>query len=93
MISTFRHRGLRRLFEDGDRRGVPPDLAVRLRRVLAILDAADDLETLDLMPGTRLHALKGRYQGYWSISISGNWRLVFRFEQGEMVDLDLVDYH
>lgn len=93
MIVSFRHRGLRRLYEDDDRRGVRQDQVGRIRRVLAILDAASRIEDIGLMPGTRLHPLKGELSGYWSVSISGNWRIVFRFHSGEVFDVDLVDYH
>jgi toxin HigB-1 len=64
----------------------------KIRRILALLDAASRPQSLDL-PGLRLHALKGDLKGFWSVSISGNWRIVFRFEEGEARDVDLVDYH
>ena len=89
---TFRHKGLRRFWESGDTRGVPGDLAKRLNRRLDDLAAAvspDDLR----IPGYRLHALTGGLAGHWSIRVSGNWRLVFRFRDGGAVDVDLVDYH
>ena len=88
----FRHKGLRRFWESGDTRGVPGDLAKRLSRRLDDLAAAvspDDLR----IPGYRLHALTGGLAGHWSIRVSGNWRLVFRFKGGGAVDVDLVDYH
>ena len=79
----FKHKGLRRFWESGDTRGVPGDLAKRLNRRL------DDLR----IPGYRLHPLTGELAGHWSIRVSGNWRLVFRFEGGGAADVDLVDYH
>ena len=88
----FKHKGLRRFWQSGDTRGVPGDLAKRLNRRLDDLAAAvspDDLR----IPGYRLHALTGGLAGHWSIRVSGNWRLVFRFEGGGAVDVDLVDYH
>ena len=92
MIRTFRHRGLQRLFEDGDPSKLRADLRKRIADVLAHLDTALRPADVDL-PGYRLHALKGDLKGYWSVSISGNWRIVFRFEEGDVFDVDLVDYH
>lgn len=86
------HRGLRRLAEQDDARSVPQSLIRRIRRILTELDAAQSAQDMNL-PGYRLHPLKGARQGQWSIRISGNWRIVFRFENGEAVDVDLVDYH
>jgi toxin HigB-1 len=93
MVRSFRHRGLRRFYETGDHRELRADQVNRVRRVLAILDAAANVETLNIMPGMRLHPLKGDLAGFWSLSVSGNWRIVFRFENGDMHDVDLVDYH
>lgn len=92
MIRTFRQRGLKRLFQDGDASKVRADQLKRIADVLAHLDAALHPVDVDL-PGYRLHALKGDRKGYWSVSISGNWRIVFRFEDGDVFDVDLVDYH
>lgn len=92
MIRTFRHRGLKRLFRDGNAGGVRADQIARIKDVLAHLDTALRAADADL-PGYRLHALKGDLKGYWSVTISGNWRIVFRFEDGDCFDVDLVDYH
>ena len=92
MIRSFRHRGLKRLYERGDAGGIGADLLDRVTLALADLDAASKPRELDL-PGYRLHPLKGNLKGVWSISISGNWRLVFRFEDGDAHDVDLIDYH
>ena len=92
MIRTFRHRGLKRLYERGDPSRVRSDQAERISLALADLDAAGKPSDLDL-PGHRLHPLRGDLKGFWSISISANWRIVFRFEQGDVFDVDLVDYH
>lgn len=92
VIRSFRHRGLRRLFERDDPRGVGADLLKRIALALADLDEA--ASPLDMnLPGYRLHLLKGRLRGLWSISISGNWRIVFRFESEDVYDVDLIDYH
>jgi proteic killer suppression protein len=92
VIRRFRHRGLRRLYEDDDRREVNQQHADKIARMLARLDVATRPEQLDL-PGFRLHPLKGELAGYWSITVSANWRIIFRFEEGDATDVDLVDYH
>jgi len=92
MIRRFRHKGLRRLFEDDDRRGLSADHAGKIARVLARLDRAQRPDHMDL-PGWRLHPLKGGLAGYWSVAISANRRIVFRFEDRDATDVDFVDYH
>jgi toxin HigB-1 len=92
MLRTFRHKGLKRLFEKDNPSGVRTDQVSRIRDVLAHLDRAQWPADLDL-PGYRLHALKGDLKGYWSVTISGNWRIIFRFEDGSAFDVDLMDYH
>lgn len=93
MIAGFRHRGLRRLYESGDPRGIKQEQVKRLRRILALLENAGRIEDVGAVPGLRLHALSGNLQGFWSVTVSGNWRLVFRFEGGDAYDVDLLDYH
>jgi proteic killer suppression protein len=92
-IRNFRHKGLRRLFVDDDARGVPPQLATKLRDMLAAVDTADSVGEIALFPGWRLHELKGEYDGYWSLTVTGNLRVIFRFESGDAFDLELIDYH
>ncbi|MFO1433456.1 MAG: type II toxin-antitoxin system RelE/ParE family toxin [Candidatus Competibacteraceae bacterium] len=92
MIKTVKHRGLRRLYENDDRSGVLSQYVTKIRRILLALDNAEDIRALDL-PGFRLHPLKGDLAGFWSVMVSGNWRIIFRFEQGDAFDVDLVDYH
>lgn len=92
MIRSFRHRGLKRFYERGDPSRLRADRADRIAIALADLDAARKPSDLDL-PGYRLHPLKGDLKGFWSISISANWRIVFRFEDGDVSHVDLVDYH
>ncbi len=88
----FAHKGLRAL-HGGDRpAALPQTLVPRIRRILGNLDAAARPTDLDI-PGYRLHPLKGSRAGYWSVRVSGNWRVVFRFDGGEAVDVNLVDYH
>ena len=93
MIRNFRHKGLRRLFEADETRGVLSALAPKLRRILSQLNVAVEPDDLDHMPGWRLHRLKGEMSGYWSVTVSGNWRVIFRFEGEDTVDVDFVDYH
>jgi proteic killer suppression protein len=92
MIGTIRHKGLKRLYEDGDPRGIGANLRKRVSEVLSVLDAAESIEEADI-PGFRLHPLSGDRQGYWSVKVTGNWRITFRFEDGHAFDLDLLDYH
>jgi toxin HigB-1 len=92
MIRSIRHKGLRRLFDDDVRRGLPPDMVERLRVILAALDAAERIDDLD-RPSFRLHPLKGDLKGYWSLTVRTNWRIVFRFENGDAYDVDYIDYH
>ena len=89
----IRHKGLRALAEQNQTRQLPQDLVAKLRRVLTLLDEARHPGDLAEQPGYRLHPLKGDLAGLWSIRVSGNWRVVFGFEDSEAVDVDLVDYH
>jgi proteic killer suppression protein len=92
MIEGFRHKGLRRLYEDEDRRLLPPTMVDRIQVLLAALDAAKVIEELQ-RPSFRLHPLKGRLRGYWAVTVRANWRIIFRFESGRVFDVDFVDYH
>ena len=92
MIVGFRHKGLKLLYEKGNRRRVPPEYAAKVERILVRLDEAVSPTNMDL-PGFRLHPLKGALAGFWSVSVSGNWRVVFRFDGVHARDVDLIDYH
>ena len=92
MIQTFRHRGLKRLFQRNDASGLSAEQVSRIEDVLAHLDSATRPSDLDL-PGYRLHRLRGDLKGFWSVRISGNWRIIFRVDDGDVYDVDLVDYH
>jgi proteic killer suppression protein len=92
MIKTFRHKGLKQLFETGKARGVSADLARRLVRQLDFLNRATSPTDLNL-PGFRWHELKGARKGTWSVMVSGNWRLTFTFQGTDAHDVDLEDYH
>jgi proteic killer suppression protein len=92
MIENFKDRRLKRLYERGDRSKIQADFVDKVERILARLDQALVIEDMDL-PGYRLHSLKGDLKGFWSVSISGNWRIIFRFENGKARDVEMIDYH
>ena len=92
MIESFRDRGLKRLYQHNDRSGIGSTMLRSVEEILSILDAAEAISELDI-PGYRLHPLTGPLKGYWSVRVTGNWRIVFRFEDGAAWDVDLVDYH
>jgi len=92
VITSFRHRGLERFFLSGSKTGVRPEHAERLRLVLGRLAAAVSAQDMDL-PGLRLHPLKGRLKGRWSVTISGNWRVTFSFSGKDAIQVDYEDYH
>ena len=92
MIRNFAHRGLQRLFERGDRSKVRPDLVGKVERILARLDAS--IEPGDMnAPGFGLHPMKSDLKDFWAVWASRNWRVIFRFEDGDAFDVDFLDYH
>ena len=92
MIRNFQHRGLKRLYERGDRSLIRSDLHDRVEVMLAQLDVANSPAAMRL-PHYRLHALKGKLKGYWSVAVKANWRIIFRFEGEDVYDVELIDYH
>ncbi len=92
MIRNFRHRGLKRLYEKGDRSGIKPDHLKRLKDILARLEVALRPEDMAL-PGWRLHPLKGDRKGVWAVDVRRNWRITFRFDNGDVCDVSYEDYH
>jgi len=92
MIKSFRHKGLKKLYDTGSQQGVKPEHFKCLRLILARLDAGQSPQDMDL-PGLHLHPLKGDYKGFWAVSVSGNWRVIFRFEDNKSVNIDYLDYH
>ncbi len=92
MIMSFKHRGLKSLYDGRTARRVAPKHIQKLLDILAVLDQSCGPEDMDL-PGFRLHPLKGELRGHFSVSVSGNWRVIFRFEGGHARDVDYVDYH
>lgn len=94
-IRNVVHKGLRRLILEDDIRGVQPDIAQKLRRIVSFLQDMEREEELRMAPGWKAHRLTGDRKGVWSLSVTGNWRLTFRVdrEEIEIVDLDFEDYH
>ncbi len=92
MIKTFAHKGLERFFKDGSKRGISASHAPRIRRILDRLDAVLVPEDMNI-PGLGYHGLIGNRKGQYSVSVSGNWRITFRFENGDAYDANLEDYH
>ena len=92
MIRSFRHKGLKRLYEDDDPRFVMAEHLNKLRNILARLDGASSVEDMNL-PGFNLHALKGQMKGFMAVTVRTNWRVIFRFAAGHASEVDYLDYH
>ena len=92
MIKSFRHKGLRRFYEAGSAAGIQSSHKKRLRIQLVALDTATIIEDMDI-PGFKLHPLKGNRKGFWSISVSVNWRITFEFKDGNAFIVNYEDYH
>jgi len=92
MIKSFRHRGLTRLFERGDKSQVRADMLDKIENILAVLDHADTPEKMDL-PGFHLHPMTGDLRGFWSVTVRANWRIIWRYDGADAVDVELIDYH
>ena len=92
-IESFRHKALKRFYTVDDQRGLPAAQVEKIRDILTALQEAQEPSDIGLFPGWRLHRLKGEYSGFWSVTVTGNWRIVFRFEAGQAFDIDFIDYH
>jgi proteic killer suppression protein len=92
MIKSFRHKGIERFFRRDDARGINARHAPRVRRMLDLIDQASAVEQLDI-PGMHLHPLRGDRKGEWAMTVSGNWRITFRFAGEDATGLNLEDYH
>jgi proteic killer suppression protein len=92
VIRSFKHRGLKRLYELGDSRGVRPDLVETVLEILTVLDGAAMPQDMNL-PGYRLHRLKGDRKDFWAVTVTANRRIIFRFEGADAFDVELIDYH
>jgi proteic killer suppression protein len=92
VIRNFRHKGFDRFFTKSERRGIDARQSDRLRRILDRLNAVVRPEDMDL-PGYQFHGLKSDRKGTYAVSVSGNWRITFRFQEGDAIDVNLEDYH
>ena len=92
MIRNFKHKGLKQLFEKGIKSGVNSQHVRRLNMILALLETSESIEDMDL-PGLNLHQLKGKRKDTWSLKVSGNWRVTFKLEKGDALDINYEDYH
>lgn len=92
MIRSLKHRGLRQAFEHGNFRYLPPEYREKIRAILAALDVAAKPEEVDA-PRHRMHQLTGDRRGLFAIQVSANWRIVFRFQDGDVHEVDFEDYH
>ena len=92
MIVSFRHKGLKRFYEEDDPSKLPAEMIERIRDILTVLEHATELSAVD-RPTLRLHVLKGDLKGFHAVTVRANWRIMFRFEGGNSRDVDFVDYH
>jgi proteic killer suppression protein len=92
MIGSITHKGLAALYYDDRTKGVKKSLIKRLRQILALLATAVTVEDMNL-PGLKFHQLKGNLTGFYAVAVSGNWRVIFRFEDGQATEVNLIDYH
>ncbi len=92
MIKSFRHKGLKLLFEEDDGRKLPSDMLLRIKIILSTLHAAEDIEGVNL-PTFRLHPLKGALKEYYAVTVRANWRIIFSYKGGDAFNVDFIDYH
>ena len=93
VVRRFRHKALKQFYEQGEVKGLPADAVPKLRAMFAVLDRMKAVEELRAWPLWKVHALKGGRQGTWSLHVTRNWRLTFRVEANEIIDVSLEDYH
>jgi proteic killer suppression protein len=92
MVISFKHKGLQKFYESGSTAGIQNDHKTKLRMILAALDSAQEIDDMKI-PGYKLHPLKGKLKGLWSVTVNGNWRVTFRFENGNVYIVNYEDYH
>jgi len=94
-LAGFRHKGLRRLYDEDNAKGLSVAVVDKLRKLLFALETAQDIEQVRRFPGWKLHPLKGELKGFWSLTVTGNWRLILRYDDATKTvsDIDLTDYH
>jgi proteic killer suppression protein len=93
MILSIKHKGLRLLWEKDDPSKLPSMQVEKIKRILTVIDTIKTLKPLKQIPGYKLHLLSGNFKGLWSITITGNYRIIFRFENENVYDIDYLDYH
>ena len=93
MIESITHKGLRLFWERNDPSKLPPEQVPKISRILIALDTSKTLNPLKAIPGYKLHALDGKLKGFWSVWVTGNYRIIFRFEQENVFDVNYIDYH
>lgn len=92
MIKSFKHKGLQKFYESGNSAGIQNTQKKKLRMILTALDSSQEINDMDI-PGYRLHPLKGKIKGIWSVTVNGNWRITFQFENGNAHIVNYEDYH
>lgn len=92
MIISFKHKGLQKFYESGSTAGIQNSHKTKLRMILAALDSTQEIDDMNI-PGYKLHPLKGKLKGLWSVTVSGNWRVTFKFENGNIYIINYEDYH
>jgi len=92
MIVSIRHKGLKRLWLKDDGSRLPGDQLIKIKMILTLLDAADDITDLNF-PGSALHMLEGDRGKYWAVTVKANWRIIFQFNNGNAYLIDYLDYH
>lgn len=93
MIETIAHKGLRLLWEKNNSSKLPAEQIEKIKRILSVLNTAKTLDLIKAIPGYRLHQLSGDLKGYWAVWVTGNFRIVFRFEEGNVYEINYIDYH
>ena len=92
MIQSFRHKDLQKYFKKGDFSKIQPTHRKKIRLILSLLNAVTEIRDMNF-PGSNLHKLSGDFDNFWTVSVSGNWRIIFKFEDGDVFDVDYLDYH
>lgn len=92
MITSITHKGLRKFYEEGDAALLDDRYLIKLEMIMSALDAITEEKDITAL-GKNIHKLKGNYEGYWSLNITGNLRMIFKFEKQNILNIDLVDYH
>ena len=92
MIKTFSHKGLEEFFYQGSKKGIQPKHAIKIEDILDRLEGARSIHDMSY-PGAGLHLLEPKHEGVWSVRVSGNWRITFKFRDGDVYDVDYLDYH